>query len=268
MATLHDVFHDWQLSSLKGRIARAAIEAMLAKVDVVQSVSNDAHENLVRWMPKLKAKKGKAIVIPNGVDASLYSSAAVRDIRQEIELDDDAFLIGFLGRFMGQKGFRVLIRAVEQLVRDDLPRRPVVIAVGGGGFVREDSALISRLGLSSNFRFLPFAPDVASTIRGLNVVAIPSLWEAGPILPMETMMAGTPLIGSSCIGLREVMEGSPAIAVRPGDESALASAIKYVMKNENRERFAMGQYVEIAKARFDVEKSIARLRETLDRLAK
>ena len=40
--------------------------------------------------------------------------------------------------------------------------------------------------------FLPFVTNIASTLKGLDVVVMPSLWEACPLLAMETLVAGIP----------------------------------------------------------------------------
>lgn len=45
---------------------------------------------------------------------------------------------------------------------------------------------------------------------------MPSRWVAFGLLAVEALCAGTPLIASDCIGLREVVEDTPAVVVPPG----------------------------------------------------
>ena len=81
--------------------------------------------------------------------------------------------------------------------------------------VREERAALERAGLRSYFSFLPHLPEVASTLKAVDVVAIPSLWEAMPLLPMEAMVAGVPVVGTNCIGLGEILVDSPSAIVSP-----------------------------------------------------
>jgi glycosyltransferase involved in cell wall biosynthesis len=48
---------------------------------------------------------------------------------------------------------------------------------------------------------------------------------------MEAMVAGVPLIGTNCIGLREVLRNTPATAVPARDSVALAEALISEMRN-------------------------------------
>jgi glycosyltransferase involved in cell wall biosynthesis len=98
-------------------------------------------------------------------------------------------------------------------------------------------------------------------MRGLDVVAIPSLWEACPLLPMEAMMVGTPVIGTNCLGLREVLEGTPSTVVPLGDARALEGAI--VQHLDGSHKAAAAAYAAHARQRFDVDAAAASLGELL-----
>jgi glycosyltransferase involved in cell wall biosynthesis len=65
-----------------------------------------------------------------------------------------------------------------------------------------------------------------AALRGVDLVVMPSRWEACPLLPMEVLSCGVPIIGTNCVGLREVLAGTPAKIIPVGDSSALAAAIK------------------------------------------
>ena len=88
-----------------------------------------------------------------------------------------------------------------------------MLCFGWGGFIREEQVEIKRRGLENNFHFLPFQENPARAIRGVDVVVMPSLWEACPLLPMEVLVAGVPVIGTDCVGMREVLLDTPARVV-------------------------------------------------------
>jgi glycosyltransferase involved in cell wall biosynthesis len=250
LATVHDIFQAGQFVGPKGTARRVGLRLVLGMVDAVQAVGEDAARNLVDELgPGFGAR---VRVVSNGIQTLPILQAAPRDLRTELKLEANAFLIGFFGRFMAQKGFRYLVEAIR-LLRD----RPTfagrmihVVAFGGGGFVREEQAALERTGLKSWFTFFPFVPDIAGVLKAVDVVAIPSLWEAMPLLPMEALVAGVPVIGTSCIGLSEVLANTPATVVPAGDATALAEALDHEAQVSSRD--SMKKFVPLAVARFDV----------------
>lgn len=251
LMTSHETLHDKQFAGLKGRVRRLGMEWLFGLVDKVHSVSHDAQANLFEYFPSLARKERKCVVIPNGIEVERFLEAQPRDLRAELGLGDDVFLIGFMGRFMAPKGFRYLVDAVEILRHEkNLPKRPLVLTFGGGGFIREEKQAIKERGLEDNFYFMPFTSNIAGTIKGVDVVAIPSLWEACPLLPMESLVCGTPLIGSDCVGLREVLQGTPANVVKTKNGDMLAAAIEKEVRKPAKKIFV--SFVDEAAKRFDV----------------
>lgn len=256
--TSHDVLLDNQFRGNKGRLKKRALSAFLPMVDILHSVSHDAQNNLLEHIPVLNRFKKKLAVVPHGIDIGLFSKGDKRDLHKELGLGDDMFIVGFLGRFMNQKGFLVLVDAFEKLLKKGpLPKKPIVVAFGYNGFIREDTEYMKNKGLGEYFFFLPFEPNIASTLRGLDVVAMPSLWEASGLLAMESMVAGVPLIGTDCIGLRETLANTPCRMVPAGDSSALASAIEDEIRHPSVE--AAMVFASEAAERFDARTSAAAL---------
>jgi glycosyltransferase involved in cell wall biosynthesis len=253
VVTLHDTFHQRMFQGMNGRARRALINAAMPMFDIITPVSDDAAENLLQHMASCRSTrvKKRIIVVRNGIDTSRFISAEARNLRREVGLGLNTFLIGFMGRFMSQKGFRYLLEAVE-IIRDQYrpSLQPVILTFGQGGFIREEQALVRRKGLEGCCYFMPFVADIASTIRGLDVIAMPSLWEACSLLPMEAMVAGTPIIGTNVIGLRETLRDSPAVMVSARDSASLARAIAQEMVHPSKE--ASEAFRAEAAERFDV----------------
>lgn len=261
--TCHDVFTSGQFVGLKGFVRKSALGAMLSMIDCIHCVSNDARDNLLGYLPILKLFRRKVVTILHGIEVEPFLKAGRRDLKAELNLPPDTFLIGFMGRFMAQKGFRYLVDALERLKRmENLPREPLLLTFGQpDGFIREEQEQVKKRGLADSIRFLPFVPNVASTLKGLDIVAMPSLWEACGLLAMETMVAGVPLVGTDCIGLREVLRNTPAYVVPEKNDLALAEALLLEMRSPTTVK-ARDFAVEAA-ARFQVKERAAEIEKLM-----
>lgn len=250
--TSHDVLLADQFRGVKGQLKKLGLASLFNQCSVIQSVSHDAKDNLHEMLPLLNSKR--SIVIENGIDEEKFLNCKPIDLHTQLGVSDDTLVIGFFGRFMGQKGFTYIVDAVRSLVNDPNYNKPfVVITVGQGGFFREEVAEIKRLGLEDCFKHLPYISNIAETIKSTDLVLMPSLWEACGLLAMEAMVAGTPIITTDCIGLREVTRGTPAIKVPLRDGLSIANAIK----NLNDETIVQFQsFVVAASEKYSIKNTI------------
>lgn len=266
VVTSHDVIRPCQTAGVKGRAKLWLLEQFLSRANAVVAVSDDVRDNLLESLPRLRTSSCRVESILNGIDTAHFSADGQHDgwLRRQLDVADDVYLIGFLGRFMEQKGFLPLLDALQRLA-DSGPTRPYrVVAVGSGDCEQRYHAEVERRGLAPLFCFLDFIPDVAPVLRQLDLLVMPSLWEAGPILPMEAMCVGLPVLGSGCIGLREVLRGSPSRMVPAGDANAWCRALRQALAEPWTE--AARAYIPEARRRFDVLPAAAQLRELFDDL--
>lgn len=223
LCTSHDVINSNQFEGVKGWLKMRLLEFSLRHCKAIHSVSRDAQDNLSSFFPRIK--ENRKHIIFNGVKTQQFLGAKPQNVHDIAKIDYEIPIIGFFGRFMGQKGFRILIDAVELIRNELLLPRVHVVCFGSGAFIREEQIEIEKRGLSSDFSFIPFTADVSGMMKGCDAIAMPSFWEACPLQPMEALSAGVPFVGSDCIGLREVIKNTPAKMVPVGDSAALARAL-------------------------------------------
>lgn len=265
LLTVHDVILPGQFMGIAAQRVLAGVAFGLWCPHQIHCATLDSRENLLerfRWVPGLRRK---ITVIPHGVDVEHIRAAVPRDVRTELHCSAATRLFGFLGRFMAPKGFAVLVQAVGILRKRGLtPRHMRVLAVGSGGFIGEERRGIERLGLEDYFVFWPYQADVAPILKGIDCLLMPSLWEASGLLAMEAMVAGVPVIGSSCMGLRETLIGSPSREVAPNDPLQLAKAIAAFIEEPHTAAAAAFQARAMRNFRSDISYSkLAQLYEQL-----
>ena len=184
-------------------------------------------------------------------------SEPASDLRERLGLDAQPFLIGFLGRFMPEKGFPVLLEAVERLAREETVRPFHLVGFGSGDFRREYQKAIQRRGLEKCISLLDFVADVQPVLRQLDLIVVPSLWEASSLVSMEAMAAGVPVLGFDCIGLREVLRDTPSRTVPANDAAALAIGLRAALEEPWTD--AARAFAAAAQARFDNRHSVRML---------
>lgn len=266
IVTAHDVFNVKQFKGIKGWLKQYVFGKILGMADIVQPVSYGAEKNILYYLPNLKNHSTVNIyTIVNGIDISRFQNSEVRNLHKELKLPAETFLVGFMGRFMSQKGFIYLLKAVGKLIEEtELKERIRIVAVGSGGFVREEKKFVAEQGMNKIVYFLPSTNEVAKTLRGFDLLVMPSLWEACGLLAMEALVSGVPVIGSGCEGLSEVLEGTPAKKVRPRDVDMLAGEIKEHIHNNRRSEFEA--YAPIAAKRYDISRTAREVAEMYNNL--
>jgi glycosyltransferase involved in cell wall biosynthesis len=268
VATSHDVIHPEQFDGWVGRSKLWLIGWILSHVDVLITVSKDTRLNHLKWLPRLGRQADRVITIINGIDLTrcepLSTATESCDLRRRLGIGPDVTIIGFLGRFMRQKGFLLLLDAIQRLIAREPNLGFRVVAIGSGDYEREYQRQVQRRALDHVVCFLPSVRFVREIIGYLDLLVVPSLWEACPLLPMEAMVFGIPVLGSDCIGLREVLDGTPARLFKSGNVDELADALhEAIIRPWTVEARA---FASEARRRFDVAVATEALLRTYDRV--
>jgi glycosyltransferase involved in cell wall biosynthesis len=266
--TLHDTRHDndfkgrfrWMKKQLAGRLS--------ARADIIIAVSRDCAQNHIDFFPEWKRSHCKIDVIYNGVDVEHLKTAATaagrRRLHREFGWNDRVRILGYFGRFMPEKGFPILLNALRELARQGSADHIRLVATKDPhGYRGEYMQEVQRDGvLSQMVRFIDPVSEIATVLPQIDAVVVPSLREACPLLPMEAMVLGVPVVGSDAIGLREVLQGTPSLAPPAGDATALADALQETLDSHSAAKARA--YQAQAKQRFDVAESALRLRRLFD----
>ena len=162
-------------------------------------------------------------LIPNAYHSTgviLGRSAA----RRALAIPDDQFVIGYVGRLSREKGADVLLAAAGKL-RD----LPVAVSIIGDG--RERAALQQQarsLILASRVIWHGMVPDAGRLLRAFDVFVLSSRTEGTPIVLLEAMAAGVPIVATHVGGVPDVVSSKEALLVPSEDPDSLASAIRTI----------------------------------------
>ena len=160
--------------------------------------------------------------------------------------------LAFVGRLAPVKGLRVLIEALDAA----RARRPDLrLTIVGDGPDRAALEALSRpQGEAIRFTGPLSQTEVADVLAATDVLVLPSFAEGVPVVLMEAMATGLPVIATRVAGVAELVDdGVSGLLVAPGDPEALRDAILDIAQDAGR-RDMMGEAGRRAvEAGFDIE---------------
>ena len=177
----------------------------------------------------------RAQVAYNAIDHSRFAGVKVDPAakRRALNLDLDQPVIGSVGRFTEQKGYRYFLEAANFIV-EWYPGCQFVL-IGTGELLPQMEALAAQLGLVNNVHFLGLRTDVEEILPALDAFVSSSLWEGLPTVILEAMAAGVPVVATEVSGSIElVKDGVTGLLVPPANPTAIAIAIRDLLQNPNR----------------------------------
>jgi glycosyltransferase involved in cell wall biosynthesis len=184
----------------------------------IVAVSDATRDTLVRQ----GYPASRVVTIHNGVEA-----AAPAD---PIRLADGPIVLE-VARLAKVKGQELLVRAVEHLdATAVLAGRDLE---SGGRYERE----LRRIAEGGRVVFAGYRDDVPSLLAGCDVFCLPSDVEGLPLVVLEAMAQGKPVVATAVGGTPElVLDGETGILVPPGDVAALTDALAALLADPERAR--------------------------------
>jgi glycosyltransferase involved in cell wall biosynthesis len=218
------------------------------------------------------AIREKVKVIYDGLDDSEFKvNPAVRDAFR-VSFPKDKLLVGVVGRIKWhRKGQEVLVRAAG-LLKQKYPN-VLYILVGSTSPGNEDHEvrlreLITSLGLENDINLVGETGSPHSVFAALDIAVVPSIQpEPFGCVVIESMAAGTPVVGSDCGGIAEqIVDGVSGLLFVPGDAEALAQALERLYSDEKlRARISVEGHFRVSSV-FPLEGTYRAMAELFDQI--
>jgi len=178
---------------------------------------------------------GPVRLAPYGIDPGTPTVTRT-GVRQELGLGPDTFTWIAVGRLTPQKGFDLLIEAFSELRRRT--GTPAVLLVVGDGEERKTlEGQAARQVADDTVRFLGSRDDVVNLLGASDAFVLSSRWEGGPLVAMEAMAAGLPVVATRVGDVsRMVTDGETGLVVPPDNVHDLTAAMEKIMSLGDRAR--------------------------------
>ncbi|HVN58160.1 MAG TPA: glycosyltransferase family 4 protein [Bacteroidales bacterium] len=199
-----------------------------SRIDRLICLSNGVEKHVLDQAPR--RMKGKTARIYKGYETSWFSDIIPVD-RKDLDIPEDAFVLGCVANVRKIKGIPWLIRASEFLPAG----LPVYFLLIGPGMdspgIRK---LMNRSSYKNNFRTKGFTNDVLRYTSVCDLYVQPSITEGLGRSVIEAMCLGKPILVSGTGGIEELVdEGSNGFFVPAASPEALAKKILFSVQNRN-----------------------------------
>ncbi|MGD0250595.1 MAG: glycosyltransferase family 4 protein [Thermoplasmata archaeon] len=177
------------------------------------------------WLSELGVPPERIRVIPPGIDLGEFERLP------RVDRDPRGPIVLFVGRlYSEQKGLVPLVRAMARLPAET---RPLLRLVGDDWGGREPALALARsLGLADRVVALGAVTreELLQEYAAADLFVLPSLFDSFPVVLLEAMAAGLPVVATCVGGVPEIVqEGRTGLLVPPGDSLALAEAMRVVL---------------------------------------
>lgn len=215
--TSHDSTR-WVANKINALLDRISLTGVSQLICVSESLAQ--HMGAQGYDPKLIS------VVPNGVPS-----------REELKprtAPNDRWVLGTVALFRPRKGVEILLEAMSILRNHGYDVR--LRAVGPfetPDYERKMKALAKQHEVDELIEWTGFTTDVNAELEKMDVMVLPSLFGEGlPMVIIEAMAAGVPVVGTNVQGVPEVLRKGSGLVAAPGSAQELANCIRRLIRGE------------------------------------
>lgn len=247
--------HGWAFNmrcSAKKKALYTAIEKVAAPFcDKVICISDAEKQSA---LDKKVCRDDKLQVIFNGVDIEAYENGVHSVItRKNLNISEDAFVVGMVGRLSPQKAPDVFIK-MAKWVKEKVPNAHFII-VGNGNQETEIRKYAEDNGFSDSLHITGWVDNPMSYVELFDVACLLSRWEGfGLVLP-EYMMVGKPIVASRVDAIPNIIrDGENGLLVEADDATGASKAVLQIYRESGLRDKLVAQGIEDVHKRFNARR--------------
>lgn len=247
--------HGWAFNmrcSAKKKAMYTAIEKIAAPFcDKIICISDAEKQSA---LDKKICREDKLQVIFNGVDIESYENG-VRGVikRKDLNIPEDAFVVGMVGRMSPQKAPDVFVKMAKQ-VKDEVPNAHFII-VGNGNQEDEIRKYAEDNGFSNSLHITGWVDNPMSYVELFDVACLLSRWEGFGLALPEYMMAGKPIVASRVDAIPNIIRnGENGLLVEVDDDIGASKAVLRILREDGLRKKIVAQGLEDVHNRFNARR--------------
>lgn len=247
--------HGWAFNmrcSAKKKTIYTAIEKVAAPFcDKIICISDAEKQSA---LDKKICKEDKLQVIFNGVDIEAYENGVHGAIKKrELNIPEDAFVVGMVGRMTPQKAPDVFIKMAKQ-VKDKISNAHFII-VGNGNQEDEIRKYAADNGFADRLHITGWVDNPISYVELFDIACLLSRWEGFGLALPEYMMAGKPIVASRVDAIPNIIrDGENGLLVEADDDIGASKAVLRIYWEDGLRDRLVAQGMEDVHNRFNARR--------------
>lgn len=208
--------HGWRANYFIDRVVNRCVHRTIAVSEA----------NARYLIDEKRLPRRKVTVIRNGCDLGRFrpDHVAPEGMRTALGIGPGDPVLLAIGRLEPQKGHRCLLDALAEVSREFPSVRAVLLGEGSLREALERQA--AALGLRDAVRFVGFQANVPDWLALADISVLSSLHEGLPLVAIESLAAGRPMVATAVDGTPEVvLDERTGLTVPPGEARPLARAL-------------------------------------------
>jgi glycosyltransferase involved in cell wall biosynthesis len=254
--------HGWVENTSRTPLYYKIDKYCLPRYEAVIGVSQD----LVQTSLECGVPADRCQLIENGVDTVEYQrQMTIAEAKRKQGFPTSRLLIGGVGRLSPEKGFDILIRSADALIKRGLD---VGLCIIGEGNQREAlQKQIDDLGQAERMRLLGYRQDTLDLYQAMDVFCLSSIREGLPNVMLEAMALETPVVATRIAGVpRLIKHEQNGLLVEPNDEPALTVALGRMLADGPLRNALAHQARQTIEKSYSFQKRMDKVRDLYDRL--
>ena len=223
------------------KVENLFIRRVVHRADVVIAIS----AGLKRFYKKRFKEVSNIFVAHDGVDLALFSSKKDRNIRNTHDIPQDAFLVGYVGKFrtMGmKKGVEEIISSFGTLHKEASGVHLLLVGIEESEKEEVENLLSCAGAEPQNYTLVSHIPQehVVDYLKASDVLVMNYpftehyAYYMSPLKLFEYMASGVPIVTTDLPSVREVLNEKSAVFIEPGNEAALVRGIKEIFSDRKQ----------------------------------
>lgn len=226
--TRHMAFlRGWTAENLRVSFYEVLERQALKRAQWVVCVSRKQAEQVA----SLRGRRVPPFVVPNAMLPPYARKQEMEVSRRALNVPQDAFVFGSVGRLSPEKGHRFMVSAFHELCTNQNGGPPMHLIVVGDG--REQPSLeaqSAQLGIADRVTFAGFQGSPGHWMQLFDCMVQPSLTEGTPNSVLEAMSLSVPVVATAVGGVVDLIaDGRNGLLTASGDPHALALGMKRMM---------------------------------------
>lgn len=199
--------------------------------------------------------KKKLKVIYNGIDFDEYNMDYHMNTRELLEIPEDAFVVGMVGRLAEQKAPDVFVKAAKR-IKEIIPKAFFLI-VGDGPDWDEVQQEVDDNELTDSFILAGWTRRPMEYIKILDIAVLISRWEGfGLVLP-EYMLANKPIVATDVDAIPFVVKnGENGLLAPVDDDKKIAENVIKIYENDDLRESLIEEGRKAVNEKFNVKRVV------------